>query len=67
MVMRLQTIAIGVPGVFWAFGAFAPEMFDGGAAPAGNHSPECAPDAESAGVAGTRAALSAVLAYVGKN
>lgn len=57
--------AIGVPGVFWAFGAFAAEMFDDGAAPAGNHSPFFAPDARSAVVNGTAAALSGVLAYLG--
>jgi hippurate hydrolase len=59
--------AIGVPGVFWAFGAFDPELFADGASPAGNHSPYFAPDARAAVVGGTGAALSAVLAYLGRN
>lgn len=59
--------AIGVPGVYWAFGAFAPEHFDGGATPAGNHSPFFAPEAHSAIVGGAGAALSGVLAYLGRN
>ncbi|GGC90618.1 peptidase [Tersicoccus solisilvae] len=57
--------AIGVPGVFWAFGAFPPEAFADGAAPAGNHSPQFAPDAELAVVHGTGAALSVLLEYLG--
>ncbi len=49
--------AVGVPGVFWAFGAFDPELFEGGATPAGNHSPHLpAPDATAAVVGGTGAA-----------
>jgi amidohydrolase len=59
--------AIGVPGVYWAFGAFAPELFYGGASPAGNHSPFFAPEARAAVVGGTGAALSGVLAYLGRN
>lgn len=59
--------AIGVPGVFWAFGAFDPDLFEDGASPAGNHSPFFAPDARAAVVGGTRAALSGVLAYLGRN
>lgn len=59
--------SIGVPGVYWAFGAFDPELFDDGASPAGNHSPFFAPDARSAVVGGTGAALSGVLAYLGRN
>jgi amidohydrolase len=59
--------AIGVPGVFWAFGAFDPELFEGGGSPAGNHSPFFAPDARAAVVGGTKAALSGVLAYLGRN
>jgi amidohydrolase len=58
--------AIGVPGVFWAFGAFDPSLFADGAAPAGNHSPFFAPDARAAVVGGTGAALSGVLAYLGR-
>jgi hippurate hydrolase len=59
--------AIGVPGVFWAFGAFDPKLFEDGASPAGNHSPFFAPDARAAVVGGTGAALSGVLAYLGRN
>lgn len=59
--------AIGVPGVFWAFGAFSPELFEGGASPAGNHSPYFAPEPDAVVVGGTGAALSGVLAYLGRN
>jgi hippurate hydrolase len=58
--------AIGVPGVFWAFGAFDAQLFEDGASPAGNHSPFFAPDAQAAVTTGTGAALSAVLAYLGR-
>jgi hippurate hydrolase len=58
--------AIGVPVVFWAFGAFRPEEFADGKAPAGNHSPQFAPDAELAVVNGTGAALAVLLEYLGK-
>lgn len=58
--------AIGVPVVFWSFGAFPAEAFDDGAAPAGNHSPHFAPDAELAVVNGTGAALAVLLDYLGK-
>ncbi|MEE9095936.1 amidohydrolase [Pseudarthrobacter phenanthrenivorans] len=63
----LLSDAIGVPGVYWAFGTFEPELFDGGASPAGNHSPFFAPEARSAVVVGTGAALSGVLAFLGRN
>ncbi|WP_347110984.1 amidohydrolase [Paenarthrobacter sp. S56] len=59
--------AIGVPGVFWGFGAFEPNLFEDGASPSGNHSPFFAPEARLAVVGGTRAALSGVLAYLGRN
>jgi amidohydrolase len=59
--------AIGVPGVYWAFGGFTPELFQDGATPAGNHSPFFAPEAHAAIVGGTSAALSGVLAYLGRN
>ncbi|GAA1763721.1 M20 family metallopeptidase [Pseudarthrobacter sulfonivorans] len=58
--------AIGVPVVFWAFGAFPAAAFADGAAPAGNHSPHFAPDAELAVVNGTGAALAVLLEYLGK-
>jgi amidohydrolase len=58
--------AIGVPVVFWSFGAFPAEAFADGASPAGNHSPHFAPDAELAVVNGTGAALAVLLEYLGK-
>ncbi len=58
--------AIGVPVVFWAFGAFPKEAFAEGASPAGNHSPHFAPDAELAVTNGTGAALAVLLDYLGK-
>lgn len=58
--------AIGVPGVFWSFGGFRAEEFADGKAPAGNHSPHFAPDAELSVVNGTGAALTGLLAYLGK-
>lgn len=58
--------AIGVPVVFWAFGAFPAAEFADGKAPAGNHSPHFAPDAELAVVNGTGAALAVLLEYLGK-
>jgi hippurate hydrolase len=57
--------AIGVPVVFWAFGAFPAAAFADGQAPAGNHSPQFAPDAELAVVHGTGAALAVLLEYLG--
>lgn len=57
--------AIGVPVVFWAFGAFPAAAFTDGQAPAGNHSPQFAPDAELAVVNGTGAALAVLLEYLG--
>ncbi|SDW87184.1 hippurate hydrolase [Arthrobacter sp. cf158] len=59
--------AIGVPGVYWAFGAYEPELFADGTSPAGNHSPFFAPDAHTAIIGGTGAALSGVLAYLGRD
>lgn len=58
--------SIGVPVVFWAFGAFEAEEFADGKAPAGNHSPQFAPNAQLAVTHGTGAALSAILEYLGK-
>lgn len=58
--------SIGVPVVFWAFGGFAAEAFADGKAPAGNHSPHFAPDAELSVVNGTGAALTVLLDYLGK-
>lgn len=58
--------SIGVPVVFWAFGGFAEQAFADGASPAGNHSPQFAPDAELSVINGTGAALAVLLEYLGK-
>ncbi|WGD37414.1 amidohydrolase [Lysinibacter sp. HNR] len=57
--------AIGVPGVYWAFGGFSPEKFADGRPPAVNHSPLFGPDPRLAITHGIAAALAGVLAYVG--
>ncbi|WP_221584682.1 amidohydrolase [Microbacterium sp. G2-8] len=54
--------SIGVPTVFWGFGAFDDALFADGAMPAGNHSPEFAPDPTHAMRTGVSAALTAILA-----
>lgn len=58
--------SIGVPVVFWAFGAFPAAAFADGQVPAGNHSPQFAPDAELAVINGTGAALAVLLEYLAK-
>jgi len=58
--------AIGVPGVFWAFGGYAPGQFAEGDTVPVNHSPFFAPNAELAISTGIRAALRAMLVYVGR-
>ncbi len=58
--------AIGVPVVFWAFGGFAEADFADGASPAGNHSPQFAPDAELSVINGTGAAVAVLLEYLGR-
>lgn len=57
---------LGVPLVYWFFGAFDPSLFADGAMPAGNHHPGFAPDAASALDTGSRAAVAGILAYLGK-
>lgn len=57
--------SIGVPGVFWFFGAHDPSLFADGARPPGNHSPHFAPHDRSAVVTGVSAALAGILAYLG--
>ncbi|WP_209372745.1 amidohydrolase [Brevibacterium renqingii] len=58
---------IGVPYVYWFFGAYTPEKFDGAEPPAGNHSPEFAPDdVETTLATGIRTGLSAMLSKLGK-
>lgn len=56
--------SIEVPTVFWAFGAFDPELFADGAAPAANHSPRFAPDARHAMTTGITAALATLTAVL---
>lgn len=57
--------SIGVPTVFWGFGAFDDALFADGAMPAGNHSPEFAPDPHHAMRTGISAALVAILSATG--
>lgn len=57
--------AIGVPVVFWSFGGFAEKAFAEGTSPAGNHSPQFAPDAELSVINGTGAAVAVLLEYLG--
>jgi hippurate hydrolase len=56
--------AIGVPSVYWFFGAFTPETLASGDVPV-NHSPRFAPVLEPALSTGTRSALAAILSRVG--
>lgn len=58
--------AIGVPCVFWAFGGFDDDRFSEGVRPAGNHSPQFAPDAVGAMTTGVAAAMAAILATLGE-
>ena len=55
---------IGVPTVYWMFGGFTAEAFADGAMPAGNHSPQFAPDGRAALRTGARAALSVLGSYL---
>jgi hippurate hydrolase len=57
--------AIGVPVVFWGFGCVTPESLATGEPPAVNHSPFFKPDARGAVVTGTRAAMTAILHFLG--
>ncbi|MBY0687378.1 amidohydrolase [Microbacterium marinilacus] len=57
--------AIGVPTVFWGFGAFDRDLFAGEGQPMGNHSPQFAPDARHAMTTGISAALVAILSFLG--
>lgn len=59
--------AIGVPLVYWFFGGYSAEAFEGEEPPAGNHSPHFAPDDVPTTLrTGLRAALTAVFSRVGK-
>jgi hippurate hydrolase len=59
--------SIGVPYVYWHFGAYSPDTFKGSAVPAGIHSPFFASnDVATTLNTGVRAALTAILSHVGK-
>ncbi|MCP2285455.1 hippurate hydrolase [Promicromonospora umidemergens] len=60
----LLATAIGVPSVYWFFGAFTPETLGSAAVPV-NHSPRFAPALEPTLSTGTRSALTAILSRVG--
>lgn len=57
--------AIGVPSVFWMFGAYNQERLDGADPLPGNHSPHFAPDYNPALTTGVHAAMTAILGIVG--
>jgi metal-dependent amidase/aminoacylase/carboxypeptidase family protein len=57
--------ALGVPSVYWMFGAYTQERLDGSAPLPGNHSPYFAPDIEPTLSTGVRAALTSILSRVG--
>lgn len=57
--------SIGVPSVFWTFGAHTQETLDSGEMPA-NHSPHFAPVIEPTLTTGLRAALSVLLSKLAK-
>jgi hippurate hydrolase len=57
--------AIGVPSVYWFFGAHSEEDLDSEAPPAGNHSPFFAPVIEPTLTTGVRAATTALLSKLG--
>src|SRR5699024_5678213 len=58
---------IDVPYVYWFFGGYSEERFDGGSTPPGNHSPFFGPDAvPELLTTGVRAGLAALLNHVSK-
>lgn len=58
--------AIGVPSVYWMFGAYKQERLEADAPLPGNHSPHFAPDYEPALTTGVQAAMAAILGTVGE-
>lgn len=59
--------AIGVPYVFWFWGAYSPQFYAEGKTPYGNHSPYFAPDDPALALStGIQAALVAMLSKLGK-
>ncbi|MBG6181081.1 amidohydrolase [Arthrobacter sp. CAN_A1] len=62
----LFATAIGVPSVYWMFGAYAQERLDADTPLPGNHSPYFAPDLEPTLTTGVRAAMTAILSKVAR-
>ncbi|QYF91121.1 amidohydrolase [Arthrobacter sp. PAMC25284] len=59
--------ALGVPSVYWMFGAYTQERLDADTPLPGNHSPYFAPDIEPTLGTGLRAALTSLLSRVGRS
>jgi amidohydrolase len=57
---------LGVPSVYWMFGAYAPEKFDEAASVPGNHSPHFAPDIEPTLTTGVRAAMASLMSRLAR-
>ncbi|MBG6190735.1 hippurate hydrolase [Arthrobacter sp. CAN_A212] len=62
----LFATAIGVPSVYWMFGAYSQERLDADTPLPGNHSPHFAPDIEPTLTTGVRAAMAAILSKVAR-
>ncbi|MHA7155025.1 amidohydrolase [Arthrobacter sp. TMN-50] len=62
----LFATAIGVPSVYWMFGAYSQERLDADISLPGNHSPHFAPDMEPTLTTGVRAAMTAILSKVAR-
>ncbi|MFK4298746.1 metal-dependent amidase/aminoacylase/carboxypeptidase family protein [Arthrobacter sp. GAS37] len=58
--------AIGIPSVYWMFGAYSQERIDRRGQFPGNQAPYFAPDIEPTLTTGVRAALTSLLSKVGK-
>lgn len=56
---------IGVPSVYWMFGAYAQERLDSAGQLPGNHSPYFAPDVNGSLATGVRAAMTSLLSRLG--
>lgn len=62
----LFATAIGVPSVYWMFGAYSQERLDADTPLPGNHSPHFAPDIEPTLTTGVRAAMTSILSKVAR-
>ena len=62
----LFATAIGVPSVYWMFGAYSQERLDADTPLPGNHSPYFAPDLEPTLTTGVRAAMTSILSKVAR-